>query len=424
MTRSFGGRARQAQLVTRERPPRAPAAVFAAPTGFCETFPNDGLLGVDAQDQPWNAFDGEISGGMLTGAPFADGRMEVDAGSTDMFVEADMTDFSYLYLVARCGDGTDLYDDLGVYLYVDPGPFDTYIEIGDWTGGTISWVDPAGDIGDATWRLEVVGDTARALRDGVEILTADVSGVTTTGQRGGFEYQGNSHFEYSTNTVTESFNTSNGTTIGPDRNWTKQSIVNGGPPGYTDDGVIFSNSLALQGHDGMFGGADDGYAHISIVDSNQDTQFNYTTYDAYVQARIVAMTTASGTHGSSFTVGFRYNAYEAVFVNDSAGQYMLLFGFGSSNTPCSFGPGDLLRVEHDPGANTITGLINGVVIDSITANFASILEPRLGILDTAGGAPFVFSWAHEDRLDEYEAHGTVQSLVYDGTLDNFCVGPA
>lgn len=402
------------------------------PSPFCETFPNDGDLATTPQDQPWNAFDGTISGGKLADAPFADGRMEVDAGSTDMFVEADLNaDIGYVYLVARCGDDTDLYADEGIYLFVDSTPFDTYFEIGNWGGGgAFAWDDPAGDLIEGTWRLEVTGNTARALRNGVEMLTADVSSSPAAGQRGGFEYGSTSQAVNTTYTVTESFNKADGTSIGPDRNWTKWGFddsVLTYPPGFTDDGVIISNRLGLQSHDGHNGGAQDGFATVQLIDSNPDTEFSL-SFDAYIQVRLVAQSVVgAGDHYTFVYLGWRTLAYFAMFrnvPNPGGGQFLQLDAFGDTTTPTAFAAGDILRVEYDAGANEIRGLVNGVVIATLTANFASILEPHVAMEVGSGSTMIPFTWAGQDLLDEYEAHGTVQSTVYPGTMDNFCVGPA
>lgn len=431
---SIGGRSRIWSRTTVSDFPTRGAANAPIPTGICETFPNDGLLASTPQDQPWNAFvDGFISGGVLTGPSFADGRMEVDAGSDDMFVQADMSaGTTYLYLLARCGDNVEMYSDLGVYLYVDDFA-GIYLEIGDWSGGgAIAFDTPAGAAFPGTWRLECSGDTARALLNGVEMLTADISGVTTTGQRGAFEFASDSHFDFHTVTLNESFNKANSTVIGPDLSpWSKESIVNGGA--YTDDLVVWSNELALQGHDGMFGGAEDGYAQgTASTDQIVEAEFQSIGYDAYMEVELTAQSVVgSGDHFTRIELAFRSGGqYAATFRNEpfitptfpAGGQFVTLNGFGNTTVPTSFAAGDVLRLEHDDTANLLRAKINGVQIASVTANLSGVLEPRVTMEVGSGSIMVPFTWAHQDRVDNFETSGTWRETVYDGTMDNFCVG--
>jgi hypothetical protein len=200
MPMSLGGRSRVWQPITVQEGTAVRGAIVEAPdlvVRYCETFPNDGIFDLTVEDLTWqipSTGAGIITGGVLyTTGGFADGRAEQDAGSADMFVQAALNaDVDYIYLVARCGDTGDLYGDQGIYLFVDPGGGVTFIDLGDWTGGSVASDSPAGNLIDGTWRLEVEGGTARALRNGIEMLTGDISAITApTGQRGGFNMGSN-----------------------------------------------------------------------------------------------------------------------------------------------------------------------------------------------------------------------------------------
>lgn len=212
--RSLGGRARQFQRVTRERPPRAPAAVFAAPDEFCETFPNDGNLASTTQDLVWRDADNPnwgadpivISGGVAElGAGFyggAEAQSEV-ADQYSMWVEFDWVDpgatFDDIWLLA----GTDnhfLHGDIGastqaiqLFIFYSGG---YYAEIAGYDDSPefvfVSTVNQA----QGRWRLEVDGNESRVYHNSVLIMTADISTASPLpGRKAAFEIESNTRID-------------------------------------------------------------------------------------------------------------------------------------------------------------------------------------------------------------------------------------
>jgi hypothetical protein len=191
--RSLGGRARQYQRVTRQRPSRAPAAVVSG-VSYLETFPTDGDLDVTPEDLTWNVdpFGGvpAVSGAACSvPAGLGSARAEHDTNTVDMYVQAELVNTdsnSDLFLIGRAGDSADISTDQGVYLFVNHGASDTAVELGGWSPSGVIDSDTLGVTGDATWRLELEGTDARAYRDGVLVLSGTCS-ATPTGTRAGFQ---------------------------------------------------------------------------------------------------------------------------------------------------------------------------------------------------------------------------------------------
>lgn len=202
MSRSGHGRFPQFQRVTRQRPPRAPAAVFAVPMlSYLETFPNTGSLTSTPEDLTWNngpVFTVAVSGAQaVVQGPNSVGnaRAEHDTTTSDMFVQADVTALvasDLLYLIGAAGNDTDIEADQGVALFVTSNGTNTDVQLVGWfpfgdicTLVTLTSTSPV-----ATWRLELDGDTARGYRDGVLICSGSISGALSpvpAGTRAGFQ---------------------------------------------------------------------------------------------------------------------------------------------------------------------------------------------------------------------------------------------
>ena len=199
--RSFGGRATQFQRINRVRPPRAPAAVFPAVPAvvYTESFNKaDGSLGPDLTWVVGAAANAAVESNRAVNdgsdpAVFATARAEHDTSSPNMYVQADIAvadDFNdIVILVGRCGDTASLDSDVGVYMQIDgaANPTLTNVAIAD-----LDDDDPfdnyqaAGIDMVATWRLELDGNEGRAYRNGVLLLTSDITAITATGTRAGF----------------------------------------------------------------------------------------------------------------------------------------------------------------------------------------------------------------------------------------------
>lgn len=203
MTRSFGGRARQYQRLTRIKPNRAPVPVFGV--SYLETFPVDGNFGSTTLDLTWlDGFDDSpnfiaselvVVGSALTVPDnrFGAGEAQGETATDDMYVQFDWLTthdfFHEVYLIGRSDDllSVDLGNDCqGVAMYLtDFGGGFCQMEMAGYNG---PWVEIAqvdldnGGLGGydlrGTWRLECEGDEARSYHDGDLIATADTSGLS------------------------------------------------------------------------------------------------------------------------------------------------------------------------------------------------------------------------------------------------------
>ena len=194
VSRSGSGRFRQFQRVTRQRPPRAPQAVFGG-VSYLETFPTNGDVEA-GQDLTWNSIPPEVTVVGNQAEPSSTvslARAEHDTSDDDMYVQADWTAGDLtddgIWLVGRCGDSADLGSDTGVYLWVLVDGADLAVEIGGWgVAGTIATATLLSTSALATWRLELNGTTCRAYRNGVEVASGTSSlSPQPDGTRAGFE---------------------------------------------------------------------------------------------------------------------------------------------------------------------------------------------------------------------------------------------
>lgn len=200
MSRTGHGRYRQFQRVTRIRPPRAPAAIFAAHT--CETFTGpDGNLGTVTTDLSWSVQSGQepvVSANQCTTAgagTTGTGRVDSDTASTNQFVECDWTAAAQndvLQLFAREGTegGANLFGDEKIVLYLAwDGTDEVTVDLKDYQSNdmlaTQVVLTPTTAV--ATWRLEVDGDVVRGYRNGVLVITGDATGYAPAGTKAGFE---------------------------------------------------------------------------------------------------------------------------------------------------------------------------------------------------------------------------------------------
>jgi hypothetical protein len=214
------GRYRQFQRVSRgvARAPavgfavtsRSPTAGLASATGsafnatvsaivpgvFSESFDKaDGALGPDLTWSVGTSAPVVVSM-QAEGSPFslAFARAEHDTGSPDMYVQADITvsddDDDLVILVGRTDNaGTIDFGQPGVVVQIDgaTSPTLTAVSTYDLFDGT--FYDVFSDTGIdmvATWRMELDGTDARIYRNGVLLLTSDISANTSTGTRAGF----------------------------------------------------------------------------------------------------------------------------------------------------------------------------------------------------------------------------------------------
>lgn len=181
--RALGGRVPFASPLE----PRSPQARRHTPTAtpFCETFPNDGDFTVTAEDLTWLVDSGTIASGRCRKTVFyALARAEHDMTSQDQFVQCDWvtTDVTNndLWLLARVTTtpATFIWDAIGLFIFRSGA--DCFVSIFDWAassdvGGTVTLSNTSPV---ATWRLEVEGTTARGYRDGVLVVSQDVSAVS------------------------------------------------------------------------------------------------------------------------------------------------------------------------------------------------------------------------------------------------------
>lgn len=194
---TIGGRSSVATPARRRRLPAAPPA--SPVTSFLETFPNDGVMDVTAEDLTWIFSSGQIpvvaSGQCTTGASFgasARARAQHDTTSIDQYVQCDWITAAAndeIFLMARedTAGGTDPDSDNAFYMFVYYDGSGVTVTLQDWQTGDYFDNQNFLETPFATWRLEVEGTAIRGYRDGVLKVSGDTTGYTAAGTRAGFE---------------------------------------------------------------------------------------------------------------------------------------------------------------------------------------------------------------------------------------------
>ena len=425
MPGTLGGRSRIATPATPVYTQRPSVFPFfpVVEDEFLETFTGaDGVLGVTTTDLPWNAESGQeplVTGnqGGFSSSGYA--RAEVDV-SSDMFVECDWVDasggftFNSIYLFARAGDAGGIFSDEAVYAYISVFAGSTDVEVGNWSGSGTSIYESSVGSPFANWRLEVSGTTARVLRDGVEVLNGSIADFSPmpAGTRGGFAVQSASTSTPTPTTITESFDKADGTTIGPDLTWSKTSFID------VDCGVIDGNAFAVVG-------ANPGDLSAQCRIGSTSASF-VSSGTRYVEAEITAKSAYGSSPGlvlyTAFYLWFGSVNFQIDNNGEAVGRARIDSSGGMSGfaTGVSFAPGDVIRLEID-GSNNATAKVNGSTVQTLSGatGGGGAAGCTIEVSQVDQGS---FTADAQDKLDNFEASGTVNVTSYELAIDNWKIG--